>query len=160
MTAKPLLLLDIDGVLNPHVRPGLDVPPLFETHSVAGQVVRLNPLHGEWLHQLTYAYELVWATTWEEDANKLIAPLIGAPTNLPFVSFADYDSQGWTWKLPAVQRFVGIQPVVWLDDGPGEGAEEWATSRVPATRLIQPDGYAGWSEDEYQQLLAAAEDMR
>jgi hypothetical protein len=151
-SAKPLLLIDIDGVLNPHVGPGIEAGPEFEVHAIHNQIVRLNRMHGAWLHSLLAAYDLVWATTWEEDANRLIAPAIGAPDDLPVISFPDRDSLGWTWKLPAVRGYVQNRPAVWLDDDPGEGAEEWAAQRGVPTRLIRPNGYDGWRESELEEL--------
>ncbi len=110
VSLTPLLLIDVDGVLNPHVRPGTTPGAQYATHRIGEQVVRLTPSHGEWLHRLAELYELAWATTWEADANALIGPIIGAPPNLPVLSLTDRDAKDWTWKLPAVERFVADRP--------------------------------------------------
>ncbi len=121
----PLLLIDVDGVLNPYVRPRTTLGAQYATHRIGEQVVRLTTSHGEWLHRLAELYDLVWATTWEADANAFVGPIIGAPPNLPVISFTDRDDKDWTWKLPAVERFVADRPLAWLDDDPGQGADEW-----------------------------------
>jgi len=58
VSAMPLLLIDVDGVLNPHVRPGTTLGAQYATHRIGGQVVRLTPSHGEWLNRLAELYEL------------------------------------------------------------------------------------------------------
>lgn len=157
--AKPLLLVDIDGVLNPHLQRGIELPSHFQLYQVGGQRVHLSGLHGKWLRALSDNYDLVWATTWEADANAPIAPLIGAPDDLPYISFTDRDADDWTWKLPAVDAFVGDRPVAWLDDDPGEGADAWAAQRPVATRLLIPDRHLGWRWDEYERLITFAKEL-
>ncbi|MER7705423.1 HAD domain-containing protein [Kitasatospora sp. NPDC097605] len=58
---KPLLFLDVDGVLNP-VCPGPEAD--FDSHTLFGYTVLLSARHGTWLRELADSYELVWATTW------------------------------------------------------------------------------------------------
>jgi hypothetical protein len=152
-TARPLLLIDVDGVLNPHVRPGSTLGSQYAVHRIAGQDVRLAVAHGEWLHRLARLYDLAWATPWEADANALIGPVIGAPPNMPVIAFTDLDARGWTWKLPAVELFVADRPLAWLDDDHGQDAHAWAAARMVPTLLVRPDGYVGWTPREYDELL-------
>lgn len=51
--------------------------------------VWLNPSHGAMLLSLTDVFELHWATAWEDDANRIVAPLIGLPV-LPVIRWGDY----------------------------------------------------------------------
>ncbi|MFF3597047.1 HAD domain-containing protein [Kitasatospora indigofera] len=62
---KPLLFLDVDGVLNP-AAPHPDAG--FEAHALLGYRVLLSARHADWLRELAGGYQLVWATTWEEEA--------------------------------------------------------------------------------------------
>lgn len=48
--------------------------------------VWLNPEHAR--HLLQLGYELCWATTWMDEANQWITPVLGLP-ELPFVDFGD-----------------------------------------------------------------------
>ncbi len=156
MAVRPLLLIDIDGVLNPYVRAGDEIPTGYDAHRLGGMNVVLCKSHGGWLHELATRYDLVWASTWEADADALIGSAIGAPPGIPHLTFAERDPQDWTWKLPAVTRLVGDRPVAWLDDDPGHGASEWAADRAAPTLLVRPDARIGWTRDELDQLVAFA----
>ena len=89
---RPLLLLDVDGVLNPlgvREAPGF-IPFVVDDPGAVGTVpVLLSPEHGRWLTSLADEYQLVWATSWEGDADRLIAERVGLPRGLPFIAFTD-----------------------------------------------------------------------
>ncbi|MFG2822514.1 HAD domain-containing protein [Kitasatospora sp. NPDC048365] len=120
---KPLLFLDIDGVLNP-VCPHPDAD--FDSHSLLGYTVLLSGRHGDWLRELADGYELVWATTWEEQANAHVAPLLGLP-QLPVVRFTGYVPQPGDPRVPLMElfsarkwapilRYAAGRPFAWVDD--------------------------------------------
>ncbi|WP_370944550.1 HAD domain-containing protein [Amycolatopsis sp. cg5] len=119
---RPLLLLDIDGPLNPFAAKPDARPPGFTEHRfrLSGWSRRkplrmwLNPGHGPALLALAErtGLELAWATTWEHRANTMIGPAIGLPS-LPVITFAGASS---SWKYPAVARFAYERPLAWLDD--------------------------------------------
>lgn len=80
---RPLLLLDVDGPLLPF-GDGLrsePVGPASDSH-----LARLDPQVGPRLVALSC--DLVWATTWEDEANAEIAPRLGLP-QLPVVYWPD-----------------------------------------------------------------------
>ena len=145
MTTRGLLLLDVDGPLNPytakpHRRP--DGNRTFrhtrrggwhtgrDARRYAGLRVWLNPTHGAQLRALAEdtSLELVWATTWMHLANTLVAPAIGLPA-LPVIEFPDFEPEaGWrrdgSWKWRAVASFADGRPLAWLDDEHGGGFTE------------------------------------
>lgn len=151
---RPLLLIDVDGVLNPYVRAGAAPPDGYAAHPLGGQRVVLSVQHGIWLHELAEHFDLAWVTTWEAEANALIGPIIGAPPDLPVIQFRERSVDGWIWKLPALRRFAEDRPMAWLDDDPGLDADEWASSRVAPTLLVAPDPRLGWTLAEFEQLMA------
>lgn len=120
--ARPLLYLDVDGVLNPASPSGGD----FAEHSFGALTVRLSPRHGAWLRELADRYELVWATTWEDHANEHLAPLLGLP-ELPVVRFSAYERRRGDPRFRIVELFemskwapilrhADGRPFAWLDD--------------------------------------------
>ena len=78
----PLVLVDVDGVLNPARSHALG----YRRHWVfpAGLAHRLllNPSHGPMLTELAEAAgaELVWASYWRNRANTWVAPRVGLPS--------------------------------------------------------------------------------
>ncbi|MDX2749618.1 hypothetical protein PV413_03370 [Streptomyces scabiei] len=133
---KPLLLLDVDGPLNPFDAPAHRRPAGYQTHrlkpdgwiaqhpGVPEQRVKplrvwLNPTHGPTL--LALPFELVWATTWEHDANEWIGWRIGLPRerDLPVIEFGDQfaDRPDGTYvKTWRVVEYAAGRPFVWVDD--------------------------------------------
>ena len=123
--ARPLLLVDVDGVLNPFAAPGCP-DGYAEYNFFAGEEpVRVCPEHGRWLQELAARFELTWATAWGTEANRLLAPLLRLP-ELPVIEFpaAPFEPRD---KLPAVRSFAGDRPLAWLDDAPGK---PWRWPRV------------------------------
>jgi hypothetical protein len=160
---RPLLLIDVDGVLNPFA--ARSCPAGFTEHKLAGYKVRLNPAHGAALTALhdEGLYELVWATTWEAQADSLIAARVGLPRGLPVIVFPkDDDYEGWTWKLPAVRAYAADRPLAWLDDDLGRDAEAWARDRSAAgitTVLIGPNPGTGLVAAHFERLRRILPDL-
>lgn len=120
--ARPLLFLDIDGVLNP-LSPD---PEQFTQHPVDAFTVNISAEHGTWLKELADRFELVWATTWEHHANEHIGPLLGLP-ELPVVEFSTYRRQPGDPRFRIIQlldarkwapilRHADGRPFAWIDD--------------------------------------------
>ena len=123
MADQPALLIDVDGVLNPGIHRGAG----FTTHRLqpTGWTrtfdVALNPVHGVMLREFAaeHRVELVWATTWVDDANTMIGPRIGLPelAVVPIPALrADSALTIGAWKAQHVAAWAGRRPFVWLDD--------------------------------------------
>lgn len=157
----PLLLLDVDGVLNPALDDSGGLPG-FARHRVEASdgrqpMVWLNPQHGLWLNMLADRFELAWATGWEYDAPRILGSLLGLP---PFqvIEFTQRPVIGVPLrKLPDVQDLVGEEPVAWVDDDLDEEVHHWAQHRRAPTLLVQPDRHVGLTSGHVDELLVFAD---
>jgi hypothetical protein len=80
---RPLLFLDVDGQLLPF---GADPQPRPRRAATSPHLAQLSPDTG--IRPAALPCTLVWATTWQEDANTEIAPRIGLP-HLPVVTWPE-----------------------------------------------------------------------
>jgi HAD domain in Swiss Army Knife RNA repair proteins len=139
MRPKPLLLLDVDGVLSLFGFPS-DRRPNGTWLNVEGIPHLLSANAPEHLQALAERFELVWCTGWEERANEhLLAPL-ALPGPLPCVSFDAVAAEARVatahWKLDAVIAHVGERPLAWIDDAFNDACHEWARDRTVPTLLV------------------------
>jgi hypothetical protein len=151
--ARPLLLLDVDGVLNALPADPTQGPPGYTAHVLRprgfeqGLLVWLNSSHGPMLRELGAKFDLVWATSWEEQANTMISPLIGLPDDLPWIELGTPRllSDG-IWKRDGVESYVADRPFAWLDDDFEPSDDAWAAAREAAgtpTLLVHVDRTTG-----------------
>lgn len=119
----------------------------------------------ERLIRLAEVFKLVWATSWEHSANRIIAPLHGIG-ELPVIewstdaleSLAVPDSQpdDWVgyhdWKLPWIQSYAGDRRFAWIDDEVSDRGIAWAAAR---DRLfVRPAPSIGFTDEHVRTLLA------
>jgi hypothetical protein len=152
---RPLLLLDVDGVLNPY---GGECPAGFTEHVLFPdeiEPVRVCVDHGEWIAELAGVYEVVWATAWGEEANRLLAPLLGVP-RMPVVPFPQVPFSA-DLKVPAIDALAGDRPAAWIDDMLGPAAYDWAARRPAPTLLLPADPAVGLTRGLVERALAGAE---
>ena len=151
----PLFLLDVDGVLNPFAAPAC--PPGYTEHEFfpGEDPVRLCPAHGPWLRELSTRFQIVWATAWGADANRLLAPLLQIP-DLPVIRFPPIPFHPRD-KLPAIIRFAARRPLAWIDDTLPAEAHAWATERRTPTLLISIDPAEGLTRPVIEQSLQWAD---
>lgn len=129
-TDRPLLLIDVDGPLNPYAAKPHRRPEGYQTHRMRPTGweqpwqkplrVWLNPTHGPALQQLPF--DLIWCTTWAAEANEWIAPHIGLPS-LPVVDWSKdapgprhSQPDGTFWKTQHVVTWAAGRPFAWIDD--------------------------------------------
>lgn len=134
MANRGLLLLDVDGPLNPYDADPHDADPSrgpdgYETYRatesgewVSGEAARratghrvwLHPGHGELLRSLAdeTGLELVWATAWRHAANERVAPAIGLDP-LPVIEFPEPDVEiddggRLRWRVGGGWKWPGV----------------------------------------------------
>ena len=152
---KPLLLLDVDGVIFPF---GGGPPPGYERTEIRGYEVTWRPSLRDSFERLTDLFDVVWATTWEHRANEAISPLL-ACGELPVIEFTS-GRAGDTWKLEDVANYVGDRPTAWVDDELYLDARAWAERRHVPTFLIRPSSSVGITDEHVAELEAFARSAR
>ena len=141
---KPLLFVDIDGVLSvfgfrPGTRPQgtwIDVDGVW--HLISGAAA------GHLL-ALTDAFDLVWCSGWEDKADEHLFPALGLPVRPPFLTFSAPTS-AVHWKLAAVDRHAGDRPAAWIDDAFDASCHAWAAARRAPTLLVATDPATGMTD--------------
>jgi hypothetical protein len=136
---RALIFLDIDGTLLPFGGPG--PYPVYENpHGPPPHdhplLDRMDPALGPRL--LGLGCELVWATTWRDDANAVAAPWLGLPP-LPVVDLADAEDAppgGRHWKTAPVVAWAAGRPFVWVDDEITGADRAWVAAHHPGPALL------------------------
>lgn len=176
---RPLILLDVDGVLN-----ALDAGPAWDDWQVGKAVADGRAYRIHWSPSVvarvlrwTEVAEVQWLTTWGHDANQSLRQLLRMP-ELPVAgtwdggadaagsapspgdSHADVTPAapdaltGRWWKFDVVRRLLGAdpeRPLVWLDDDllGATDMAEW-TSAHARSLLVAPDPVSGLTVDDLQ----------
>jgi HAD domain in Swiss Army Knife RNA repair proteins len=154
-TKLPILFVDVDGVIS-----------LFGFAPDVGQLP--GPLHwidgvahcipaqvGQRLTRLADAFELVWATGWEERANEHLPHLLQLPfRELPALTFDGRAVFGSAhWKVDAISDYAGNRPAAWVDDNLNETCHMWAKTRAAPTLLVETNPSEGLTDEHVDALL-------
>jgi hypothetical protein len=161
---RPILLLDVDGVLNA-LHPPFRAPDTWEDWQQAkieGITITYSPEMGRRLMALEA--DIHWLTTWEHMANKYIGPLLGLP-ELPVIDRPNLeaDDPHW-WKSIAAELFMLTnmgRPCIWIDDDITEAMRheeiEWAHAWESAILTVSPDPRTGITPGQMKVIEACVE---
>ncbi|MGA4985217.1 HAD domain-containing protein [Streptomyces cellulosae] len=151
-TERPLLFLDVDGPLIPFGAPH-PPPPAATADDGNPLLARLDPALGARL--LALGCSLVWATTWREEANEVVAPRLGLP-RLPVLDWPEADEpgpRGLHWKTRPLVEWAGGRPFVWVDDEIGAVDRQWVAAAHPGPALLhRVDPARGLQDSDFRAL--------
>ncbi|MEO3789268.1 HAD domain-containing protein [Nonomuraea sp. B10E15] len=165
-TQRPLLFLDVDGPLIPFGPPPEHHPDGHPIYGTSGALrdtgsnpllTRINPAHGPRLSALPC--DLVWATTWMDDANACVAPILGLP-RLPVVDWpepSDLDEQdgrnGLHGKTRALVGWAAGRSFAWVDDEITDVDRAWVSGHHQGQALLhRVDPRQGLGDADYAVL--------
>lgn len=182
---RPLLLVDIDGVLNifdgwrqaswtdgrGRARRGLVAPDHLRESEAAGYRLLLNPEHPEMFAMLERVFEVHWATMWTDRA-WMFGEAAGFGRDWPFIEFDDFRISSTLrrfrigagvgdYKHPGIVAALGDRPGIWVDDDMSDRQLEWARERDVAgipTLFIRPDPARGFTREDFERVLSFASD--
>jgi hypothetical protein len=160
MREKPLLLVDIDGVLSlwGFAMDGLPIKGAW--HQIDGISHFLSAPAARHLQALCERFDAVWCSGWEEKADEYLPHLLGLP-RLPHLSFdrnvAGSVSGNAHWKLAAIEAHAGDRPLAWVDDAFNDACFAWAQQRSAPTLLVHTDPATGLDDAAAAELAAWAD---
>ena len=151
---RPILALDVDGVISlfGFDGPAADAPGDF--HLISGMAHCIDPEVGGRLARLGEAFDIVWATGWEDRANERLPHLLGLPGELPYLTFDGQATFGTAhWKVDAIDRFARDRPLAWVDDCLDPTCYDWANQRQGPTLLVPTEADVGLTDHHVQAIL-------
>ena len=157
---RPLLLIDVDGVLSLFgFEPGS--PPQGKLTLIDGSPHLLSLHTASRLRALSHFYECAWCTGWEERAGEHLPFHLDLPRGWPFVPLGRIGRVGTSvaghWKLDAIDAFAGRdRPLAWIDDVLDDECREWASTRPGPTLLVETDPAVGLTGEDAALLEAWA----
>ena len=159
--ASPILLLDVDGVLNPI---GQMLHPEAEANWAFNDVFYSCDESGNWPLRISpemgkairaFGCDIRWLTTWHDLAHKNIGePVFGWP-KFPVQSYPRMSSS--YWKLTAVRELLEEEGphVIWLDDDIEQfmiGEELWELDPHNRLMTVCPNTAIGLTKDDIQKI--------
>ena len=160
-SGKPLLLVDVDGVLSVFNFDTVSPPP-GRAVLIDGVPHLLSSHAADVLRSVSSRFECAWCTGWEERADEHLPWLLDLPRGWPHVPLRAARGPGHGvaghWKLGAIERFAAPdRPLAWVDDAFDPTCFAWAEARPAPTLLVECDPAVGLASDGGQALLAFAD---
>ncbi len=161
---KPVLLLDVDGVL---LVTDEEIPKRcpegYETGPDGSPYEFYNPQHGEWIRELLPDVDFFWLTSHDERSHEDIGRPLGLPET-GWVAHRNFERQQWREeneqgfdedassnnlnqaRRVAIESYFNQRTIIWIDDSLTPKDFMWGMKRqydgVPSL-LMKPDPAEG-----------------
>jgi hypothetical protein len=159
-SSRPLLLVDVDGVLSLYGAARAE-PETLVGCLVDGVPHLLSRRAAAVLGGLIDDFDCAWCTGWEERADEHLPRLLDLPGGWPHVRFGDAPALDAHWKLAGIDAFAGRdRPVAWIDDAHDADCRAWAQARPAPTLLVTTEPDLGLVADQGTALARWARAIR
>jgi hypothetical protein len=156
LSSKPLLFVDIDGVLSLWGFAVDEWPNDGAWHQIDGMSHFLSARAARHLQALCERFDPVWCSGWEEKADEYLPHLLELP-RFPHLTFQRNPGRGLVhWKLPAVESYAENRSLAWVDDAFDDSCFAWAARRAAPTLLVQTQPTVGLDDAAAATLAAWA----
>jgi hypothetical protein len=155
MTDKPLLFVDIDGVVSLFGFRPTEVPARCSWHQVDGIVHLLSHEAAEHLQALDGTFEIVWCSGWKDRANDHL-PHVLRLGPYPHLTFGASEGH---WKLASVIAHAGARPLAWIDDDVNDAVRAWAAERAAPTLIVETAPASGLTTAHAERLRDFAQTL-
>jgi HAD domain in Swiss Army Knife RNA repair proteins len=155
-SSKPLLFVDIDGVVSLWGFAMDEWPNEGAWHQIDGMSHFLSARAARHLQALCERFDPVWCSGWEEKADEYLPHLLGLP-RFPHLSFERNPGRELThWKLEAIDIYAENRCLAWIDDAFNDACFAWAASRAAPTLLVETQPATGLDDAAAAKLEAWA----
>jgi hypothetical protein len=148
---RPLLFLDVDGVLNPDI-PQVECDSLSSDSSFS--IVNVPKGTKDHLAKLQKHFEIIWATAWLGDAHSFFREHLDLPQDSwPYLDYKHL-------KLIEIIRFAKDRPWAWVDDDANAELRALGDNfrDMPNSLIIVPKRDIGLTDEHVEELLEFAKE--
>jgi hypothetical protein len=155
---KPLLLLDIDGVLLP-----FSLLNGYQQIFVDNELVSLNPDLRKWFNYWEDNFQIIWASNRLSQGNEIFLSHLSHKLSAIDLSKSSQkikltNENNKTNKLALIKQYLNEnqldnQPLIWIEDELFQDAFNWAKTRTAKTLLIRTNSNRGLNKQQFQETV-------